>query len=619
MLVCFQTGCNFRRTLLVLAAVTCLCASPLQSAQKDDLPPPLFGEGYLPQRTAALTALSLGDTAPLRQAILFAAGDAMGFWELESPLRGESLTPYGAASVLLASVPGNAPGFNTSLMLEAGDAFNCWSLEDPTRFRWLDRNVLASVMDNQPLPGPTGRTRTAVEEAYIFQDALLKVLRIHQEAFERVANHDITVEVIDEAPVRFRGHVVKFDGRLRRIRQVDAPPALKQFGAAKLYDVWMTVQSGPISRLVRVLTPLSFNIAPTEDPPVAVELTVVGYYFKKVPLGKGEAVPGQPERSVPLVLGHVIPFIGHEVRLAAGAFAIVGAASQPVGGPLGGLLAFRTAERTQNWVLGDPSRVPPLDPRYIDAVKDSQTLPFNFDVAATNEKDQKDQEEKLREVFAYYDAVIKAERFGLDLFRASLKKNVTFAHLHNEPQNYRGDVVQISGKLRRVRQFEPSVYEKREGVKQVYEVWLVDDEYKMSPPAVLICTQLPPGVPVAEKVKGSPKVSFVGYFFKKYLYKPADAKKEKEFRVAPLIIGHLIADIKKPGEKGSGWADALAPLILVALAGTFVIVFLMTWLFRRADRHVLAKVDASAPPFTITPEPETPPSADAEAFRPPDG
>src|SRR5438874_431060 len=79
-------------------------------------------------------------------------------------------------------------------------------------------------------------------------------------------------------------------------------------------------------------------------------------------------------------------------------------------GPLAGPLCLHSGERTNCWSITDPTRVPPLDPRYLDSVKDSATLPFNIEKPGVTEKEQKEQAEKLRESFAYWDAVIKANR-----------------------------------------------------------------------------------------------------------------------------------------------------------------------------------------------------------------
>src|SRR5581483_3820079 len=101
-------------------------------------------------------------------------------------------------------------------------------------------------------------------------------------------------------------------------------------------------------------------------------------------------------------------------------------------------------------------------------------------------------------------------------------------------------VVRIEGRLRRVWRFDPMRMEEQAGVKNIYEAWLYNDKYGEPNPACLICTTLPEGIQVSEDVKGEVPVAFVGYFFKRYRYKAADARKPTEFRDVPLLIGHIV-------------------------------------------------------------------------------
>ncbi len=605
------------RHVLSLLALLLFCAFLTHAADqpKEDLPP-LFDEGLLPQRAAAaFFGTSSGINAPLQKAIVLAVEHETGWLEFDPPVRGEALTPYMAASVLLGSVPGNAPAFNTSLMLQTGDFLNCWSLEDPTRFRPLD-GVLNAIRDDVPLASLTDKTPAAVEEAFIFQDALLKTLRAPPEVLDRVAQSNFTIEELQAHPGQYRGKVLRLHGHLRRIRLIDAPPRLRQFGAPKLYEVWVVVKSGEVWRQVCLLTPVSFGLAPTNDPPQGIELALTGYFFKKFRYGKGSGVAGQPDGSVPLLLGHVTPIVGQEVRATTAVATLLSAGDGQTRGSLTQALLLRAGEQAQCWVIEDPSRVPPLDWRYLDGIKDGRALPRDIDKGGII--DPKNDEQL--EVFAYFDAISKAHRTKLELFEASVRPEVTFAHLHNEPQHYRGQVVRIEGMLRRVRRFDPFLIEKQAGIKDVYEVWLVNDKFSKADtvnPVCLICTQLPPGVKVTEEVQGMLPAAFVGYFFKKYRYKAMEAKTDKEFRVAPLLIGRLVLP-KKTVEADTSWPTMLVPFILLTLAGTFVVVFLMTWGFRRADRRVLARVDAVAPPFVSASEVDPGESAPKEMGPPPE-
>ncbi len=554
-------------------------------------PPPLFGVTHLPERgAAAYLGASIGPGAPLRQSVILAVGEATSCWEFSSKvLRGEARTPTGVAAVLGASLPGQAAAFAVPLMLDAGEYADCWSLEDYSRVRPLDPFLLRALRDDTPLPSPDEMTPAAVNENFLLHDGLLKVLRAPPEAFDRVAQSALGVEEVEANPWKYRGQVLRFYGQLQRIRELKPPERLRQFGARGLYEVWILVKWRDLRWPVCLLTPVSFGFAPGDSFPAGVEVSVTGYFVKKLRFAPADAVKGLPVNSALLLLGHGGKVLGHEVRAGTAAVAVVSAATDS---PLTPALLLRAGERAGHWTIEDPTRVPPLSADLLDAVKDETGMPSSAE---------------SKERLAYEQAVVIANRTPLKLFKASLRKEVTFAHMHRHPDDYRGEVVQVSGFLRRVREYKPSLNEMKGGVKAVYEVWIVNNEYGPNNPAALICTSLPEGVEVSEKVEGSVPATLIGYFFKKYQFKAQDAKKEGEFRVAPLLIGHLTLERQSKGSSDSVWTNMLVPFILATLAGTFILVFVMTWAFRRADRRVLARLDASAPPFVaaseLNPEP----------------
>ena len=96
----------------------------------------------------------------------------------------------------------------------------------------------------------------------------------------------------------------------------------------------------------------------------------------------------------------------------------------------------------------------------------------------------------------------------------------------------------------------------------VYECWLLNDQYGKDNPAVMVCTRLPAGVKVAESVSGEVRVAFVGYFFKRLRYRPADARSENEFRDVPYLVGRLLPPPRKAGASAAAWTEMLLPLWL---------------------------------------------------------
>src|SRR5260370_41780643 len=131
-------------------------------------------------------------------------------------------------------------------------------------------------------------------------------------------------------------------------------------------------------------------------------------------------------------------------------------------------------------------------------------------------------EKQRKENDAYYEAVIQANKTSPEAFQKAVRKEVTLAMLFNEPWRFRGEIVQVSGRLRRVREMPVMQMVRQEGVQHLYEVWLMNDKFGQGNPVLLICTQLPPGIKATDEVKGHVPVTFVGYFFKKYRYRSAE-------------------------------------------------------------------------------------------------
>ncbi|MFL5328811.1 MAG: hypothetical protein ACJ8C4_07830 [Gemmataceae bacterium] len=165
-------------------------------------------------------------------------------------------------------------------------------------------------------------------------------------------------------------------------------------------------------------------------------------------------------------------------------------------------------------------------------------------------------------------------------FRAVAPNDLTFAHLMSpEAARYRGEVVQIEGRLKRVRDIQPTEGLRADGIGHLYEGWIFSEIYREYAWCVLF-TELPQDIPVAEQLDR--KVSFAGYFYKIYRYKSGDGT-----RRSPLLIGHTIASLKSPSTTASLWdiPGTVVPVALVVIGIGLVGLFSLTWWFRRNDRH----------------------------------
>jgi hypothetical protein len=199
-------------------------------------------------------------------------------------------------------------------------------------------------------------------------------------------------------------------------------------------------------------------------------------------------------------------------------------------------------------------------------------------------------DENLFESEAYNYVLVQANKTPAEAFARSARRDVTFAHLFEEPSVYRGQVIHVEGQLRMLRKFTPPRLAANEGVKDLYEAWIFDAIHVRNPYCVLF-TELPPGLQPGERLDY--QVAFDGYFFKRYRYQAADG-----WRDAPLLIGHTVAFRTLPAasEPESPLYDWIVPIFLVALAGTVVMAIGTAWWFRHGDRRVRSTLARAALP-----------------------
>ena len=83
----------------------------------------------------------------------------------------------------------------------------------------FDRDLLVGIEDRAPV-------RNADENEYEYRSynqVLLEASRVSPAGLAAGARHDLTYAHLFEEPAKYRGQVVHLSGRLRRLRQFDAP------------------------------------------------------------------------------------------------------------------------------------------------------------------------------------------------------------------------------------------------------------------------------------------------------------------------------------------------------------------------------------------------------------
>lgn len=215
------------------------------------------------------------------------------------------------------------------------------------------------------------------------------------------------------------------------------------------------------------------------------------------------------------------------------------------------------------------------------------------------------------EIDVYCQILTMAHFTSAQAFARAARPDIGYAHLFNEPERYRGEVIHVVGRLVRLRRFDPPAEARGAGVSDLYEGWIMTDRYGENP-ACVVFTDLPAGLTIREdrppNIEG---VSFDGYFYKRYRYKAYDSKKANQFRDAPLLIGHTLhgpfgTGTEAAEETADDWGKHLMGAFLTVVIGAVVGVIGLTFWFRYHDRRTRQRLMASRErDFVAPPTPDT--------------
>ena len=178
----------------------------------------------------------------------------------------------------------------------------------------LNQQLLDRVHDSRGLPvlpeRPPSEKDQARYAAYLqlldeyqaYCEAVIKASRSSPKAFADSAHRELTYGHLFNEPRKYRGEVVHFAGRLKRVRRFDPPLMLVQAGVKDLYEGWLfSSQVYGANPVCLVFTELPPGLKVAEETSDAVSFD--GYFFKKYRYAAGDTGPGQA-REVPLVIGH---------------------------------------------------------------------------------------------------------------------------------------------------------------------------------------------------------------------------------------------------------------------------------------------------------------------------
>ncbi len=231
---------------------------------------------------------------------------------------------------------------------------------------------------------------------------------------------------------------------------------------------------------------------------------------------------------------------------------------------------------------------PKLSPELLRAVDDNKLFP-DFRGKAPDEIDPREKQEYDAYCAALLTAAITPEQAFANSARAN--DRATYGHLFNDPSAYRGEVVTVHGRLKRVREFLPPRPLFKNGVERYYEGWIYADTPGSNPVCVMVA-ELPQGIKPGEWIDH--RVTFHGYFFKKYVYFTA-----KERRVTLLCVGRtLVPDAQPIRTPTVQVPSGLLTVIVGFIVGILLLVLILHWWLNRGDqkfRHRMAQIQTAQP------------------------
>ncbi len=193
------------------------------------------------------------------------------------------------------------------------------------------------------------------------------------------------------------------------------------------------------------------------------------------------------------------------------------------------------------------------------------------------------------EIEAYSQFIVMAHYTSERAFAKAARRDVTYMHLFNDPERYRGEPIHLAGRLVRLLRFDPPDEARAEGVSNLYEGWIMTDAYGENP-ACVVFTDLPPGLKIDGDRRLNIDVGFDGYFYKRYRYKAFDTKKSNQFRDAPLLIGHTLTGNFGADAGGvdasDNWGHNLIWVFMSVVGGALAAVIVLTFWFRFHDRRI---------------------------------
>jgi hypothetical protein len=395
-----------------------------------------------------------------------------------------AVIPPNPAIVAAANIVGVGQAPSVVALFGAGRSMALWGdwpskgpRVTPAKAEPIDPDLLAAVKDLTSSANP----KEVENESRARDEAIVVASQTSARAFANSAaeTKGVTFGQLLGAPRDFRGKVIHVEGRLASLKRTAPSEFAAAQGVQNLYECLIFTDPWQSTSALAIVSELPAGVKTGSRQRVAVD----GYFFKEHLRQSGKEF-----RIMPLLIGRTLTLLK---------------------GPGPG---------------ADQTSAPSLD-NLLFGVRDQRPLPSPSG--------------SPEEYWAYCETIALAAATEPKAFAASAQANVnvTFAHLHDDPDGYRGKVIPIDGVLKRVLEIEVPPSLRDRGVRHLYEGWTYGKTLGSNPFYVTF-TELPRNIKAGRDV--TYEVVFNGYFFKKLVYQ-AQKDKGKEGRYTPMLIGRTVA------------------------------------------------------------------------------
>lgn len=388
------------------------------------------------------------------------------------------------------------------------------------------------------------------DEYLAWREVIEHAKKFTRAQIENHARRDLTRDDLiglGPPPREYRLQMLRFEGKISRVRRLEATKALQEVGTKEVYEAELMPLDDPPTDVVSfVFTELPAPFSGLAQKPVGEwqdikdfkeindDAVCAGYFFKV------------KENEVPVLIGKSVSLLPKD---------------QP------------SALKSGNPIDLDKNL------KIFNGIKEDTRVGHGSG--------------GWEEAVAWNKVLLHARRFSPEELEKHARTDLKFADLFEEiRKDYKLQLVRFEGRLLMLRKMELSQKLKSAGVKEAYEGWLSpQDEPKGNPVCIVFTDPLPEGI---EPGRTNKWVSFAGYSFKLMRYESGERDKDEKrvTKRAPLLLGRAIVPQLDPDRPSSiSWSAFVQIAIAVVLVLGGIAGGLTLW-FRRGDRRARSEIAA---------------------------